>query len=225
MDGILLLDKPRGWTSHDAVDFVRRKIGQKKVGHAGTLDPLATGLLVLLLGRATKWSDELMGHDKEYCGTIRLGIATDTYDLEGKILTEAPFSHISREEVEACFAGFRGEIEQTAPVYSALKKQGKKLYELARAGVAVEAPVRRVTLREFLITSFEAPDIGFRLLCSKGTYVRSLAQDIGARLGCGATLASLQRVASGRFALTDAWQREALAAANTAAIEKSLLER
>lgn len=225
MNGILLFDKPRGWTSHDAVGFVRRQTGQKKVGHAGTLDPLATGLLVLLVGHATKWSDELMGHDKEYTGSFRLGVTTDTYDLEGKVLAELEFAHITRAELDAAISPFSGEIDQAAPAYSAVKKQGRKLYELARAGVVVEPPVRRVTIHNFQITEFRLPEVSFHLKCSKGTYVRSLAYDIGQRLGCGATLSELRRVSSGSFSVDRAWTRESFATASLPEIEKSLLQK
>jgi tRNA pseudouridine55 synthase len=225
VNGILLFDKPRGWTSHNAVSFVRRKTGQKKVGHAGTLDPLATGLLVLLVGQATKWSDELMGHDKEYTGFFRLGMITDTYDLEGKVLSESVFSHITQQAVEDSFSVFRGEIEQAAPIFSAIKKQGRKLYELARAGVAVEAPLRRITIHELRMTEFHLPEVGFYLKCSKGTYVRSLANDIGRRLDCGAALSALRRMSSGSFHVDNAWTKDAFASAPVSEIEKTLIQK
>ncbi len=204
MDGILLVDKPPRWTSHDAVDFVRRAAGQKRVGHAGTLDPMATGLLVLLLGAATKRSAEFMGLDKDYTGSIRLGVTTDTWDLEGKVLSEKPAGAVTRESLERIFAGLEGPQSIVPPAYSAIKQGGKKLYELARRGVAVEAPPREITVAEFRLERFESPEAYFFVSCSKGTYVRSLAHLVGERAGCGGTLSSLVRTRIGRWHLKDA---------------------
>ena len=204
MDGILLLDKPRGWTSHDAVDFLRRRLGQKKIGHAGTLDPLATGLLVMLLGAATKSSDKLMGLDKDYRGTIRLGTVTETWDLEGRVLSEVLVPAFTRETLEQVFESFRGEQTITPPVFSAIKTRGKRHYQLARRGILTAPPERQVLIEDFRVEDFVNPEISFFVRCSKGTYIRSLAHHVGEKLGCGACLSSLIRTRIGAFHLEDA---------------------
>ena len=204
MDGILLLDKPKGWTSHDAVDFLRRRLGQKKIGHAGTLDPMATGLLVMLVGSATKLSDRLMGFDKEYRGSIRLGTVTDTWDLEGRVLSQGPAATVGRHAVEEAVKGMRGSLKITPPAFSALKKEGKKYYELARQGVMLTPPGREVMISDFRVEDFVPPEVHVVVGCSKGTYVRSLAHQLGQSLGCGACLSSLRRTRIGHFSLDDA---------------------
>ncbi len=204
MDGILLFNKPILWTSHDAVDFIRRRLGQKAVGHAGTLDPLASGLLVMLLGKSTKRSPEFSALDKDYSGTMMLGVCTDTQDLEGKIVGTSDWGRVGSEEVAEVFSNLSGRQLQTPPSFSAARKGGRKLYDWARRGVAVEASPKEITVSQFLLTQFEPPEIHFFLTCSKGTYVRTLCDEAGRRLGCGAALSALSRTRVGPFALKDA---------------------
>ncbi len=197
MDGILLIDKDAGMTSHDVVDAVRRRVGQRDVGHAGTLDPAATGLLVLCLGRALRIVEFLEAHDKEYEVAIRLGRRTDTDDAEGKILEDREV-RISKQEVEASLVRFVGAIVQKPPRYSAIKRQGKKLYEYAREGKEVDLPERTVRVDEFALLAWTPPILTARVRCSKGTYIRSLARDLG-----GSVL-RLRRTESGPFRIADA---------------------
>ena len=222
MDGILLFKKPILWTSHDAVDFIRRRLGQKAVGHAGTLDPLATGLLVILLGKATKLSQELSASDKDYAGSLTLGIRTDTQDLEGKILSTGDWTTIQKNGIEALFSEMSGVQFQTPPLFSAVKKKGRNLYCWARAGVIVEREAREINVHRFRMTELLLPDVYFSLSCSKGTYVRALCDDAGKRLGCGAVLSSLVRTRSGPFYLTDALNEEEVRHLPLAEIEKRL---
>jgi tRNA pseudouridine55 synthase len=203
-DGILLVDKPPRLTSHDVVDRVRRHFGFKKVGHCGTLDPAATGLLVIVLERATKLQQYLISEDKTYEGAMRLGIATDSQDADGKVIGELPVPLLNLEQVEAVFAKFRGDIQQVPPMVSAVKYQGQPLYKLARKGKTVEREPRAVHIYDLRILRFESPTIEFRVTCTKGTYVRTLCDDIGNVLGCGAHLASLRRLHSGEFDVKDA---------------------
>jgi len=205
-DGVVLIDKPAGLTSHDVVDRIRRRFRIRKVGHGGSLDPQATGLLVVLLGKGTRLSDRFLNSDKEYEGVMRLGVTTDSYDLDGTVQSEAPWQGVSREQVEAVMRRFQGDLMQTPPMISAVKKGGVPLYKLARKGQEVEREARLVHLYEFTLLSFSPPDVGFRLRCTKGTYVRSLCHDVGQALGCGAVLASLRRTASGAFRVEDAIQ-------------------
>lgn len=198
MNGILLIDKPKGLTSHDVVYRARRVLGQKKIGHAGTLDPMATGVLVLLVGKATRLSDYLLNKDKRYRAGILLGCETDTYDLEGKVLRECS-PQVSKQQLLEVLGRFEGEIEQIPPMYSALKQNGQKLYELARKGVEVERKGRKVCIQSLSLLSFEGAKAVVEVCCSKGTYIRSFAHDVGEALGCGACLFSLRRTASGRF--------------------------
>ncbi|MBU9888857.1 MAG: tRNA pseudouridine(55) synthase TruB [Candidatus Omnitrophica bacterium] len=201
-DGILLADKPRDWTSHDVCAYVRGRFGIKKVGHAGTLDPLATGLLVLLLGRATKLSMPLSACDKEYLGVMELGVQTDSHDRQGKVIAEAPWREITLDEVRQTAARqFTGEIVQVPPMVSALKHEGKRLYKLARQGKVVERKGRNVTVFEFRFEKKEEQFVHFFAHVSKGTYLRTLINDLGDALGCHATLAQLRRLRSGRFRL------------------------
>ncbi len=223
MDGLLLFNKPILWTSHDVVDFVRRRIGQQAVGHAGTLDPMATGLLLILLGKWTKKSEELMGLAKGYEGTIRLGVQTDSYDLDGRIESFGSHGDFGFEEVSSLFSSMTGKISQTPPVYSALKLNGKKFYDLARQGVAVAPKPREVEVSEFVLNYIHEAELGFRLSCSKGTYVRSIAHEVGRRLGCGATLSCLVRTRIGNFNLSSALNQTQLIAMTMDKIEKSLL--
>lgn len=194
MTGVVFLDKPQGLTSFVAANRVRKTLGAKKAGHTGTLDPMATGVLVVMLGGATRFIDYLGSHDKAYEAVVRLGITTDTLDTQGEILTQTQ-SHVTAEEFERVMLGFLGEIDQIPPMYSAIKKDGKKLYELARQGIEIERESRRVSIYSLEMTRAdeERQEFAFSVSCSAGTYVRSLASDIGEKLGCGAALCSLRR--------------------------------
>ena len=212
--GLLLVDKPAGCTSHDVVQRARAALGQKKVGHCGTLDPTATGLLLLTVGKATRLTRFLIRAPKVYEGEIRLGVETDTYDAAGAIVAERPYDEVEGGDVAGVMARFVGEYEHLTPPYSAKKVGGVKSYELARRGEEVPELRKTVTIYEYRMTS--APDgdglFGFRLSCSSGTYARGLAHELGAELGCGAHLASLNRLSVGGFQLSDAADLEALAA-------------
>jgi len=216
--GILLVDKPEAWTSHDVVNCVRRRFRIDKVGHCGTLDPNATGLLVVVLGRATKLAGRLSGQDKTYCGSMRLGVETSTQDREGEVTATRDVVGVTPERIEEVVSHFRGDLQQIPPMVSAVKKDGRPLYKLARKGIEVEREPRPVHISELSITGIELPFVHFRVVCSKGTYVRTLCADIGRELGCGAHLHALRRLASGRFSLDGAvtidaiksWEREQL---------------
>lgn len=209
-DGALLVDKPSGPTSHDVVDCIRRHLGIKKVGHCGTLDPMATGLLVILLGRGTKLSEQLMSADKVYSGSMRFGETTDSYDAEGEMVASLPVPPLSLESLNEFAGGFLGDIMQTPPMVSAVKIKGVPLYKLARKGVEVEREARLVHIYSFRFSAYTEPVAGFRLACTKGTYVRSIAHELGQRVGCGAHLASLRRLDSGRFSIEDSTMLEDL---------------
>lgn len=198
-DGVLLVDKAEGMTSHDVVALVRRKLEIKKVGHCGTLDPIATGLLLLTLGRGTKIQDLLMSEDKEYVGTMTLGISTSTQDREGAVTDQRPVPPLEREQVVAAFDKFRGDFYQMPPMVSAIKQGGVPLYKLAREGKVVEREPRLVHVYRYSVDKIESPEIDFTVLCSKGFYVRTYVHDIGDLLGCGAHLKNLRRSKSGRF--------------------------
>jgi len=202
-DGLLLVDKPKGITSHDAVDEVRRALGVRKVGHAGTLDPMATGLLVMGVGRATRLLRFLGDTDKEYEGTCRLGEETDTLDAEGQIVRTSPVV-VSDDRVREAMGALTGEQQQRPPAYSAVKVGGRPLHRAARAGEAVEAQPRAVRVDAFELLDFDGRDLNFRVVCSGGTYVRSLVADVGERLGTGAHLTRLVRTRIGPFRLADA---------------------
>ncbi len=212
---ILLIDKPLHWTSFQAVNKIRwlikKKYGLKKikVGHAGTLDPLASGLLIICTGKFTKKIDTFQAQEKEYTGTITLGETTPSYDLETEIDATFDISKITSEQVTATAKSFIGEIKQQPPVFSALKKEGKRLYEYARSGEKVEIPFRTITILEFEITGITLPNVDFRVVCSKGTYIRSLAHDFGKALNNGAHLSALRRTKIGDFSVTDAVDIEA----------------
>lgn len=197
MTGAVFLDKPAGMTSFTAANRVRRALGLKKAGHTGTLDPMATGVLVVMLGGATRFIEFIPSHDKAYEATFRLGITTDTLDSEGTVLTQTETA-VTTAQVERAMSAFRGEIEQVPPMYSAIKKDGQKLYELARKGVEVERESRRVTIHELTLTGAEEENqtFSFAVSCSAGTYVRSLIADIGSALGCGAVMTALRRTAA-----------------------------
>ena len=198
-DGVLLVDKAAGMTSHDVVAMVRRRLGIRKAGHCGTLDPLATGLLLIVVGRGTKIQDLLMAEDKEYTGTLVLGTTTDSQDADGEVLERRPVPEFSREQLETAFAKFHGDFYQLPPMVSAIKKDGVPLYKLARQGKTVEREPRFVHVFAHDITGVRLPEVDFRVVCSKGFYVRTYAFDIGEELGCGAHLNSLRRTKSGRF--------------------------
>lgn len=211
-DGILLVDKPAGITSHDVVWKVRKLFGTKKVGHTGTLDPMATGVLVVLLGRAAKACEYVSHDEKEYEATLRLGFTTDTEDVTGTVLSQSEILP-TPAEVEAVLPAFRGEIQQVPPMYSALKVNGRKLCDIARAGETVEREARTVTVKSLVCEAAESPG-DFRMLArvSGGTYIRTLCADIGAALGCGGVMASLRRTEAGGFTISDAVTLEALEA-------------
>jgi tRNA pseudouridine55 synthase len=205
---VLLIDKPLDWTSFDVVKKLRKLVRTKKIGHAGTLDPLATGLLILCTGKFTKRINEYMAKEKEYTGEITLGAVTPTYDLESEPESFKGFEQVTPESLEAAKAGFVGEIWQTPPIHSAIKRDGKRVYELARRGIDVKLEPRPLRVMEFEITSFDLPRIGFRVVCSTGTYIRSLANDLGAALGCGGYLSALRRTRIGEFKVEDAMGME-----------------
>lgn len=210
ISGLLNLDKPRGLTSHDVVARVRRLTGERRVGHTGTLDPLATGVLVLCLGRATRLAEYVMEGVKVYHATVRLGVETTTWDAEGEIVAEDDASHLSLADVEAVLSQFRGWITQTPPMYSALKHKGRPLYLLARQGVSVERAPRQVEISALVVRAWIPPDLSLEVICSKGTYLRALAHDLGQALGVGAYLAELRRTAMGPFRSEEAVSLEAL---------------
>ncbi len=201
--GILNLDKPPGITSHGVVARVKRLTRVKRVGHAGTLDPMATGVLLLCLGRATRIAEYLMAEPKRYRATIRLGISTDSHDADGQIVSQTPVT-ATRADVETALATFRGLHQQVPPMVSALKRDGQPLYKLARQGIVVEREPRPVEISELDLLDWAPPDVTIELSCSPGTYVRALARDLGVRLGCGAHLTKLTRLACGHFELQDA---------------------
>lgn len=203
MNGIFNVDKPAGMTSHDVVAVVRKISGESRVGHAGTLDPMATGVLLICIGQATRVVEYLTDHDKKYHARIRLGVETDTYDATGTVVAEKQVS-ATKDQVEEALAGLSGRISQQPPAYSAIKQNGVPLYKLARQGIDVETEPREVEIYSILLTAFTPPDLEIDIHCSKGTYVRSLAHDLGAKLGCGAHLAALTRTASGQFTLENA---------------------
>jgi tRNA pseudouridine55 synthase len=209
VDGVLLIDKPTGATSNAVLQRVKRLLGARKAGHVGTLDPLASGLLPICLGEATKFSGSMLAADKAYAANVLLGVTSTTGDAEGQI-TEGKPVQVSRADVEAAIETFRGEILQTPPIYSALKRKGKPLYAYARAGESVEIAPRAVTIHAISISGFALPNIQLLVRCSKGTYIRVLAEDIGRMLGCGGLLAGLRRVGVGDFDLSAAVRLDAL---------------
>ncbi len=212
--GFLNLDKPAGLTSHDVVARIRRGLAVKKVGHAGTLDPLATGVLVICIGGATRLSDYVMHATKVYRARIHLGISTTTYDAEGEVVAEQDSSTLTLDAIETALDSFRGEIEQVPPMYSAIKQGGRKLYDLARAGEVVERAPRRVTIDSLRVLAWTPPEVTVEVACSAGTYIRSLAHDLGDALGTGGHLSGLVRLRSGGFVLDDSIGLETLLAAD-----------
>jgi len=204
MDGILVIDKPQGITSHDVVDIVRKRFNIRRVGHAGTLDPMATGVLIVLLGKATSKSSMLICDDKEYVATLFLGRCTDSQDSTGRVIEEKEIGAIDIDSVRKVLDSFLGEIEQIPPMISAKKYKGKRLYQLARKGKSVERSPCRIKIHEIRLLDFNQPEIVFRVSCSKGTYIRTLCEDIGRSLGYPAHMSALVRSRSGRFLLEQA---------------------
>ncbi len=223
LEGLLVVDKPAGLTSHDVVERVRRLGRQRRVGHAGTLDPLATGVLVLGLGRATRLLEYMAGHDKRYVATVRLGVATTTYDAEGEVAARYEGPWPSQEAVEAALQAFVGTIEQIPPPFSALKQGGERLYAKARRGEKVTVPARHVVIHGLRLLAYTPPLLRLDITCSKGTYIRSLAHDLGQALGTGAHLAALRRLASGPFTLEETHSLEEVEEAARASRLRELL--
>ncbi len=210
LQGIILINKPKGITSHDVISTVRRKLQMRRVGHAGTLDPLATGLLVVLLGKSTKLFDKFVAFDKAYRATLRLGLKTTSADIMGQTLQEKPYTGIDEQKVRDVFKQFVGDIEQKPPMVSAVKHKGQRLYKLARAGQEVEREARKVRIDELSVLNFALPDVEFFMACSKGTYVRQLAEDVGEVLGCGACICQIERTKVGHFDIKDSVSLEEL---------------
>lgn len=210
MNGIILVDKPQDWTSHDVVGKLRGILHERRIGHSGTLDPLATGLLVVFVGRATRAVEFAEADSKEYIAGLRLGITTDTQDITGNVLSETE-QNVSENELKAIFSNFSGEIMQIPPMYSAIKVGGKKLYELARKGENVERKPRAVSIFKLELCGREGDDFILDVTCSKGTYIRTLCNDIGEKLGCGACMSSLRRVKAGAFDISQAHTLEEIA--------------
>jgi tRNA pseudouridine55 synthase len=222
-DGALLIDKPAGPTSHDIVDAIRRAFGVKKAGHCGTLDPAATGLLILVLGKATKLSEKLMGDDKVYEGAVKLGETTDSYDADGELVSSLPVPPVTVEELNETAAGFVGDQMQTPPMVAAVKVKGVPLYKLARKGIEVERKARLIHIYSFRFSSYSEPIGWFRIACTKGTYVRSLVHELGQKLGCGGHLAGLRRVISGKFDVKDAIPFEEAVKLTPGELEKRII--
>jgi tRNA pseudouridine55 synthase len=223
LDGAILVDKPAGPTSHDVVDAIRRKFGIKKVGHCGTLDPNATGLLIIVLGRGTKLSEKLMGDDKVYEGKIKFGVSTNSYDADGEILETKSVPPLTLEQLNEEAAKFIGDQMQMPPMVSAIKKDGVPLYKLARKGIEVVREPRLIHVYNFRFTNYAEPLAEFRLACTKGTYVRSIAHDLGQKLGCGAHLATLRRSVSGKFDVADTKPLDEILKMTTAELEKRVI--
>lgn len=222
MDGILIVDKPQGCTSHDVVDLVRKKFGLKKAGHAGTLDPMATGVLVILIGKGTKLSNSFLNADKEYDATLMLGAISNTGDAWGNITLSKPIPVPGVDTIEDVFGRFLGPIEQVPPAYSAVKFKGKKLYEFARKGIEIKMEPRKIVIKELKIYKIDAQEVSFTTTCSKGTYIRQLCMDIGKLLGSGAYLSRLRRTRSGEFTVKEAATIEELKSMDEQALIKRL---
>jgi tRNA pseudouridine55 synthase len=210
LQGILVVNKPGGITSHDVVAFVRRKFNMRQVGHAGTLDPLATGVLIILLGKSTKLFDQFVAFDKAYRATLKLGLKTTTADIMGKTIEEKSAEGIDQKKVEETFKKFVGEIEQFPPMVSAVKHKGERLYKLAWKGEHVERTARKVRIHDLHVIKFDFPQVEFFMSCSKGTYVRQLAEDVGDVLGCGACITQIERTRVGHYDIKDAIRLEDL---------------
>ncbi len=223
LDGVLLVDKPVDHTSHDVVARLRGKLRTRRIGHAGTLDPMATGLLVILVGKSTRLSQYLMSVDKEYEGTIELGTITDSQDAEGRVMETRPVPPLTEARLREAILGFLGDQYQTPPMYSAIKIGGVPLYKMARRGEEVEREPRFIRVMDWEVTRFGLPRFDFRLRCTKGTYVRTLAHDLGQKLGCGAHLAALRRTASGALSVAQALTLDQIEALSITDIEKRLI--
>lgn len=223
--GVLLVDKDPGFTSHNAVALCRRILGTKKVGHCGTLDPMATGMLIVVIGKATKMQDMLMCEDKVYTATMKLGIETNSQDADGEVVAEKSTAGITQADIEAAFAHYHGEFDQVPPMYSAIKINGVPCYKLARKGQEVERKARHVRVIEYNITrvDLEAAEVDFTVHCSKGFYVRTYAHDIGQYLGCGAHLTALRRIRSGAFDISQAIDVPTLKASSREELMERLL--
>ncbi|MFV1981659.1 MAG: tRNA pseudouridine(55) synthase TruB [Rhodothermia bacterium] len=209
----VLVDKPREWSSFKVIKLLRAKLGIKKIGHAGTLDPMATGLLICCIGRsATRRIEDFVELDKEYTGIMRLGETTESYDAESKIVERVPADHVTDHDIAGSFNHFCGEVDQIPPMYSAIRVGGRRLYEMARKGETVDRPVRQIRIDAFDIVERRKSDVSFRVVCSKGTYIRSLAHDVGRQLGVGAHLIALRRTRIGQFSVDDALTTDAIAA-------------
>lgn len=204
MQGIMIVNKPAGISSHGVVANARKILGIKKIGHSGTLDPAATGVLVLLVGKDTKMAEKFQAFSKAYRATMILGLHTDSCDTQGKVLDEKSCNNITRQDIEAAFDKYRGESDQIPPMFSAVKHKGKKLYQLARKGITVERKPRRINITALELEEFRLPKVTFYMECSTGTYVRQLADDIGKDLGCGACVSDIQRIKVGPFKIDDA---------------------
>src|SRR5271154_7371715 len=222
-DGAILIDKPAGPTSHDVVDAVRRAFNFEKVGHCGTLDPNATGLLIIVLGKGTKLSEKLMSDDKIYEGSVKFGETTDSYDADGELVASLPVLPMTVNELNEGAATFQGDIMQTPPMVSAVKIKGVPLYKLARKGIEVERKPRLIHVYHFLFSRYEEPIGFFRVACTKGTYVRALAHELGQKLGSGAHLATLRRTVSGKFDVADAIEFEAVMDLPLSELEKRVI--
>ena len=223
LDGAVLIDKPAGPTSHDIVDAVRRRFQLKKVGHCGTLDPNATGLLMLVLGRATKLSDKFIASDKVYEGTVKFGETTDSYDADGELMASLPVPLLTLAELNELAASFQGDLMQLPPMVSAVKQGGVPLYKLARKGIEVERKPRLIHIYKFQFSTYEEPFGKFEITCTKGTYVRSLAHELGQKVGCGAHLSALRRLAAGHFKVADAMPPAKLLALSAKDLEQHVV--
>lgn len=223
LEGVLLVDKPQGLTSHDVVYRLRRKLSMKKIGHAGTLDPMATGLLIMLIGKATRISQYLMSVDKVYEGEATLGVVTDSQDAEGEVMATSPVPELTEAQVRETMKGFLGDQYQIPPMHSAIKIGGVPLYKMARKGEEVEREPRFIRVSAFNLLTFALPKLTFDLHCTKGTYVRTIAHDLGQKLGCGAHLSALRRTGSGKFTIDQCLTLEAIEALPVQEIEKRLI--
>src|SRR5665213_2746136 len=223
LEGVLLIDKPSEHTSHDVIARLRGKLRMRKIGHAGTLDPMATGLLIVLVGKATRVSQFIISLDKEYEGTIELGKTTDSQDADGETMETRPVPAFSESDIRTAMQGFLGDQYQKPPMFSAIKIDGVPLYKSARKGVEVEREPRFIRVMSWDLTRFALPHLDFRLRCTKGTYVRTLAHDLGSKLGCGAHLCALRRTATDRFNVSQAMTMEEIEALSLPEIEKRLI--
>lgn len=225
VSGILLVDKPQDWTSQDAVSCIKHRFHLKKAGHCGTLDPMATGLLVLLFGKCTKLQDSLMAKDKVYSASMRLGVETDTEDATGNVIAVHSIEGIDDNAVRKSAQSLIGELMQTPPMVSAIKRNGKKLYELARKGITVEREPRKISIFSIEIERISLPDVDFTVHCSKGTYVRTLCADWGRALGCGANMTALRRLKSGEHSVEDAYTIDTIKGWELPQFQAALVEK